>query len=491
MSRWFHRALPPVEPLDRRARVVLVAIVGVAAVLRVVWGMQAEEPRELRDPVFYLLLADNLAAGDGYTFGDGPSQGVTAYYPPGYPMFLGGLVWLVGLLPGDVATFDLAVTANVVLSTVLVLLVFALGRRMAGATVGLTAAGIAALWPNLVFHSGVVLTETLFLVVFTALFLVALATPSVAHRPGWWRVATVGGLLGLSLLIRPVSLVIAPLFLVLWWTDGVRRAAQRTGLALATTALVLVPWSVVSTARMGSPVLLSLNMGDNLCIGNHPGAAGGYTWPAYCSQGLDQGERPEIEIRRQSETLERALRFMREEPGTVLGLVPDRARYTLRDDHDGAWVASDWGARPLFSELTAGLLEDTADVYYYMVAAGSLAGVAVLVASRRRLVEPRRWLFFVLTAPVQLISPLVTFGEPRFKMPMYPVLAVTAGVALVAAARRSGRFGRPRDADVPAGERGDHTAAGAEDEDSTVGSAEVTGAARAQDQVPPLGPSPA
>jgi hypothetical protein len=42
----------------------------------------------------------------------------------------------------------------------------------------------------------------------------------------------------------------------------------------------------------------------------------------------------------------------------------------------------------------------------------------------------------VLTAPVQLISPLVTFGEPRFKMPMYPVLAVLAAVAVVAVARR-------------------------------------------------------
>src|SRR5690606_9332756 len=109
-----------------------------------------------------------------------------------------------------------------------------------------------------------------------------------------------------------------------------------------------------------------------------------------------------------------------------VGLVPDRARYTLRDDHDGLYVAADWGERPLFSATTADALESLADGYYYLVAIGSIAGVAVLVSTRRRLAAPRAWLFLVATAPVHLVSPLVTFGEPRFKMPMYPVMAVTA-----------------------------------------------------------------
>ncbi|HEX6237192.1 MAG TPA: glycosyltransferase family 39 protein [Acidimicrobiales bacterium] len=435
--RWWRRAFPALPPLDRRTRLALAAIVAVAAVLRVLWGLSAEEPRELRDPVLYMVLADNLADGNGYSYGDGPSQGPTAYYPPGYPLFLGGLVSLADALPGSPTTFDIAIAANVVLSTILVLLIFSLGRRLAGAPVGLTAAAVAAVWPNLVFHSGVVLTETLFLVVLTTMFLVALATPAVARRPGWLRVAAVGVLLGITVLIRPVSLVIAPLLLVLWWDAGLVPSLRRVGLALASMVLVVAPWSVLSTLRMESPVLLSLNLGDNLCIGNHPGATGGYTFPDYCSEGLGQGERPEFEVRRQSETLDRSWAFIRDEPGTVIGLVPDRARYTLRDDHDGLYVASDWGERPLFSTTTVDTLENLADGYYYLVVAGSLAGVAVLVARRRRLGAPHAWAFFVATAPVHLLSPLVTFGEPRFKMPMYPVLAVTAAVALVAAIRRA------------------------------------------------------
>jgi 4-amino-4-deoxy-L-arabinose transferase-like glycosyltransferase len=438
VRRWWCRVLPPVAPLDRRARLTLAAIVGVAAALRVVWALQVREPSgpDLHDPLLYLILGNQLAEGHGYTYPTA-GGGVTAYYPPGYPLLLGAAIWLVRLVAADASAFDVALWTNVVLSVALVGLFFALGRRLGSTPVGLVAAAVAALWPNLVFHSGVVLTETLFLAVLVAMFLVALATPDVARRPGWRRVTTVGVLFGLSVLVRPVSLVIAPLFLVLWWGDGARRATQRTALALGVMVLVVLPWSILSTIRMESPVLLSLNFGDNFCIGNNPDANGAYALYDYCFQGLQAGERPEAETHRQAETIDRALRFIRDEPATALGLVDDRARYTLRDDHDGLFVASDWGERPLFVPGRMDLLEQLADGYYYAVVAASIAGVAVLLANRRLLAGAgSAWLFFVLTAPVQLVSPLVTFGEPRFKMPMYPVLAVLAAVAVVTVARR-------------------------------------------------------
>jgi hypothetical protein len=36
----------------------------------------------------------------------------------------------------------------------------------------------------------------------------------------------------------------------------------------------------------------------------------------------------------------------------------------------------------------------------------------------------------VLAGAVQLVAPLATFGDARFKMPLYPTLAVCAAVAL-------------------------------------------------------------
>ena len=74
-----------------------------------------------------------------------------------------------------------------------------------------------------------------------------------------------------------------------------------------------------------------------------------------------------------------------------------------------------------------------ANAFYAVVAVAGVAGAVVLV---RRPDPGRRGLFLVVVGLVQLVSPLATFGDPRFKMPLYPTLAVCAAVALVAAADR-------------------------------------------------------
>jgi hypothetical protein len=435
LRRWGRRAFPPLPRLDARYRWALTAVVALGAVLRIAWATQMQRPVTFRDPGAYLLLAEQAASGNGWTYAvpDGAGGFVnspTAYYPPGYPLFLTPIVWLARLLPGDISGFGTAVAVNVVLSVVLVWLTFALGRRLAGPTVGLVAAAATAVWPNLVFHSGVILTETLFLVVLTLLFLVALATPEVARAPGWRRMVAVGVLLGAIGLIRPVSLVIAPLLVLLWWSQGVAQAVKRLAVVGAAVVLVLAPWSILSTARMDSFVLLSLNFGDNLCIGYRDGANGGFSLAPDCFNGYDQYERPEFELRRQSDNIERATTWLADHPGQALGLVPDRARYTLQHDDDGVAAAGDYGANPVAGADTVRLLGDLSDAFYWLLAAGALAGVVVLGRSGRW--SDRRWQFFVLSAPVSLLSPLLTFGDPRFKMPIYPVLAICAGVAVAA-----------------------------------------------------------
>ncbi len=413
----------------------LVAVVAAGAVLRLVWALMAQEPSELRDPVLYMILADFVSAGDGYRYGFGPDQGTTAYYPPGYPLVLGAAAWAVGLLPGDVSTFAVAVGLNVVLSVATIGLVFVLGRRLAGDRAGLVAAGVWALWPNLVFHSGIVLTETLFLFLLVLLFIVVLGDPAAARAPGRARLVTIGVLFGMALLVRPVSAVIAPVFLVLWWGNGVRAALWRLALVGIATVAVLLPWSIRSTVAMDEPVALSLNFGDNLCIGHNPGATGGYTdlgAHCYTAEGL---QRPEAETRRQSENIDRALTYIREHPGETLRRTPSKLRITLQDDHDGLAAGEDYGAAPLVSDGSRRALQALADGFYVVVAVGAVAGGVVLL---RRPDPARRGLFLVVAGAAQLLSPLATFGDPRFKMPLYPTLAVCVGVAVAELwARRS------------------------------------------------------
>lgn len=430
------RALPPLPPLDRRVRWVLGAVVATGAVVRVLWALKAQPPGELRDPTFYLVLADHVAAGDGYRYGYEANQGITAYYPPGYPVALGALTWLVrGALPGTASAFDVAIWFNVALSVATIGLVFVLGRRLAGVRAGLAAAAVWALWPNLIFHSGIVLTETLFLFLLVLTLVVLLGNPRSAAAPGRARLVTAGVLFGLTLLVRPVSIVVAPVLLLLWWGAGARAALSRLALLGVATVAVLVPWSVRSTLAMDEPVLMSLNFGDNLCLGHNPGASGGFgELGVYCYDG-DDLRRPEYETRRQSENISRALTYIRENPGTTLRRTPSKLRITLQDDYDGLEVAEDFGAGPIMSSGARSTLELAANAFYLLVAGAAVAGGVVLV---RRPDPARRGLFLVVAGVVQLAAPLVTFGDARFKMPLYPTLAVCAGVAVAALWDRGG-----------------------------------------------------
>ena len=429
LREWGRRALPSLPPLSRRARQGLLVIVGIGAVLRVLWALKAQHPVELRDPVLYLILADHVAAGDGFRYGFEADQGVTAYYPPGYPLALGAVLWVVRLLPGDVTAFDVAVWFNVALSVATIGLVFVLGRRLAGDRVGLVAAAIWALWPNLVLHSAVVLTETLFLFLLVLLLIVLLGDQASARLPGRARLITVGVLFGLTLLVRPVSAVIAPVFLVLWWGAGAKAALWRLALVGVATLAVLVPWSIRSTLAMDEPVAMSLNFGDNLCLGHNPGATGGLgDLGAHCytAEGL---QRPESETRRQSENIDRAVDYIVDNPGETLGRTPSKLRITLQNDHDGLQVAEDFGEAPLLSDDNRDLVKALANGFYYLVGVAAIAGGVVLL---RRPDPARRGLFLVVSGVAQLISPLATFGDARFKMPIYPTLAICAAVALVA-----------------------------------------------------------
>jgi hypothetical protein len=200
------------------------------------------------------------------------------------------------------------------------------------------------------------------------------------------------------------------------------------------TVAVIVPWTIRNVVQMDSPILLSANFGDNFCVGNNPEATGGYGLPSYCFEGLDQGERPEFETHRQSVTLDRGLTWLTDHPLDAIGLIPDRLRATLAHDDDGAFAAGDYGQNPVVSDGTSDTLGTISDLYYYALVIVAIAGIVVLV--RQGGWAERRWQVFVLSAPVGLLSPIVTFGDPRFKMSIYPVLAICAGVAVAAVVDR-------------------------------------------------------
>jgi 4-amino-4-deoxy-L-arabinose transferase-like glycosyltransferase len=441
-----------------RARGLLVALLGLAALLRLGWVAFATGiPEGVHDPTRYLLHALDLAEGRGYVQ---PQDGrPTAYYPVGYPLALSllfrGVGWLhvsehaptsqlyaaarrgrladhaeaLAPLVGSAALF------NVALGIVSVGLVFCLARRLAGARAAAIAAALTACFPNLVFHSGLLMTETLFTALLLAALALLLAVPWRDGEPRRARLLGFGGLVGAAALVRPLILVLLAALpaALLIGRLGWRRAAGATLLAGAGALLLIAPWSLRNLVVMRAPVLISTNLGDNLCVGHYPGAPGHFVIAPAC-----QAERsyarpfvnPDWEVRRSAELTRKALGFAWQRRADEPALLLRKLYYLLWRDHDGLEVAECHGRCAFLAPSARVALSATADLYYYGVLALSLPGLFLLCRGPR---EPRRALL-LLAIVALLAAPLPFFGHPRFHVPLLPLLGIAAGVACSAAA---------------------------------------------------------
>jgi hypothetical protein len=405
-----------------RRWVLVAALLGLG--LRVGWVLYASRaPLGLFDPARYAGYADLIADGDGYVqFTSGEA---TAYYPPGYPFFLGLIEWLARHtpLPDDLPL--VAGMAQALLGAATVGLAAIVARRLIGPAAAIATAFVVALYPNLVFHTGALLSETLF----NALFIGALAV--LVWRP-WPDGLPLGQLAGSAVLfaaavmVRPISLAVLPALAVVWWLDrhDWRVVLRRLAVYVAVVAVFVAPWTVRNLVRMDAFVVLSTNTGDNLCVGHHPGASGGFDLSPDCDTGESTADGAAAEVRHDRELTDRALDFIADDPGAEVGLVWRRAKFMFRDDHDALRAVQSYGEDDFISRDTEDLLATLADGYYYAVLALGLAGMVVLFDRRR----PDR-LLVVLAAVATVAVPFAFFGDPRFKVPAVPLLAIAAPAA--------------------------------------------------------------
>lgn len=415
-------AAPACSTQERRW---LFVILLVATALRVAWVLYAaREPRGLHDPTLYGVFAGRIADGNGYTGGNGEA---TAYYPVGYPAALGALVWLVDRTPISANIPTTAAWFNIVLGVATVALTFEAGRRLVDNRIGLVSAGIVALWPNLIFHTAVMLTETLFIFLVMAAVVVIVALPASTTRIGWGRLAVFGAVLGLSALVRPISLTFIPvLFIVLvvarfGWTLAIRAIA----IALVAVVVVLLPWSIRNIRETDSLVVISTNLGDNLCMSRRTDATGAFQGGTACTVRARGSTTADREVDVNSTNIRRAARFVRDHPLDEARLVFLRGYHTLKNDHDGLLASESYGSNRYIPSFLRRTLEIVADGYFFVALVLGVLAVPVFVGRGR----PWR-LFFLLAAVALAVQPLIFFGDPRFHLPVLPFMAVLTAVTL-------------------------------------------------------------
>ncbi|MBN1202839.1 MAG: glycosyltransferase family 39 protein [Anaerolineae bacterium] len=207
----------------------------------------------------YDTYAANLADGRGYTRFD--DRDADSELPPLYPFFLAGVYTLFGRDPIPVALVQTAFDG------LTALLLFLIGRRVAGETVGLLAAALYGLYPYLLFQN---LTEN-DTAIFILLLVCAVWLAYRAHDTRDWRLAAaLGAVFGLAALTKLLIVLILPLLALWWWRQiGLRAAARLALIAGAALVIVIAPWVIRNTRLHGELVLISTNGGSNLHQGNN------------------------------------------------------------------------------------------------------------------------------------------------------------------------------------------------------------------------------
>ncbi len=230
--------LPAVYQAFHRATWLHVLVI-LAAGAAIRWPLLALAPLFTTDSrcCYYRYAVHQLLAGQPFDS--------DLHYPPGYAVFLAGVLRVADL---DTAAVTLVQHGLGLASG---LLVYFLGRRLFGPLVGLAAALATMLDGELAVYEHAVMTEALF--TFLLVGAIGLLVLGVTRYP-WQTAAGFGLLLGLAALVRPVGLPLPLVLLLVPAAVSFGKRLQLTTIAVAGAALILLPvmlWNARTHGQFG------------------------------------------------------------------------------------------------------------------------------------------------------------------------------------------------------------------------------------------------
>jgi hypothetical protein len=201
---------------------------------------------------------------------------------------------------------------------------------------------------------------------------------------------------------------------------------------MAAVVLLSLPWIIRNSERFGELTFLSTNTGINFWLGHREGADGGPDYHAQLAfaKRFDHLPRIEQEAAWSREGLREGLDYAFSHPLDEVRLAALKAYQLYRSDAGALLWNEQNGATPIFSDGTRAALRVVMDGFYYFVA--MLAVVGLHLGWRRR----ESWaLFFALVFVYWTLAHVVFYGEPRLHVPLQPLLAVLASVAVLECSR--------------------------------------------------------
>ncbi len=255
----------------------------------------------------YDTYAVNVMDGHGYTRFDDRSE--DSDIPPLYPYFLVGVYTLFGRDPIPVALVQIG------LDVLVVLLLYRIGRRVAGDAVGLLAAAFYGCYPYLLYQNLTLNDTGIFILLLAAAIWAAYR---VYDTRGWQWALAFGVFCGLGALTKTLIVLVMPLIALWWWRGiGFRQAVRLSLIGGAALGIVITPWVIRNTRLHGELVLISTNAGSNLSQGNNACVADYLArgWDAQWVNCIPKAPADLSEVEAERFHRQQAITYLREHPG--------------------------------------------------------------------------------------------------------------------------------------------------------------------------------
>lgn len=270
--------------------------------------------------VEYADIAVNLAEGRGFyradvEIGEGERKSIR---PPLYPLLLAVLYIVFGKNSIPPILIQSLIGALTVLFTYLI------AKEIFSDKVGILASIFAAVYPYYVFHDTSLQENALFtLLTAVAVFFLIKSSKSMSLSNSFFA----GVFLSLSVLTRTTLLIILP-FAILWFIIVLRDNRAKMILAMLVGFIIVsAPWLIRNTIIHGKPLFV-IHSGTALWAGQNPYTLTGYpyehidrmtdkAWAAISDEEKEELKRLN-ELERDNWFKQRAIKFMKENPSSVL-----------------------------------------------------------------------------------------------------------------------------------------------------------------------------
>lgn len=247
----------------KSAKYLIVLVLVIAFFLRFDYVSHYKFPQIKNDQYNYTVMAAQIIEDGVYGY---KSEVSNSRVPPGWPLFLVGVFKVFGY--GDMLhTLYIIRIFNCLFLTAAIYFLYRIGCRLFNRATGLIAAAIAAIYAPYIYVTGLILTENLFLFLFTATIYYQVKIVQDNKRSDH---IIAGALAAIATLVRPNTIIITVVPYLFLWAQHKKLFLKQIAFGAGAFIVCMLPWWIRNLITLDKFILLSEGSGNPFLAGTEP-----------------------------------------------------------------------------------------------------------------------------------------------------------------------------------------------------------------------------